>query len=200
MGQDGGDQRLGVRADGARLALEPLGAPFGVAPMGTGHVIGQCTVAPAAVAAGMDGDQLAAVKHLDRASGGACVDLLADQPMRDGMSWTRNLGRVLKLGSPWLEDGPDDGETERYSADFKARVALEALRGELTTAQLAAKHGLHQTMISEWKRQAVAGLAEVFAGKTEAKAGIREEEREKLHAKIGQLVVERDFLSKASGR
>jgi transposase len=114
--------------------------------------------------------------------------------------WTRNLGRVLKLGSPWLEDGPDDGETERYSADFKARVALEALRGELTTAQLAAKHGLHQTMISEWKRQAVAGLAEVFAGKTEAKAGIREEEREKLHAKIGQLVVERDFLSKASGR
>jgi transposase len=107
---------------------------------------------------------------------------------------------VLKLGSPWLEDGPDDGETERYSADFKARVALEALRGELTTAQLAAKHGLHQTMISEWKRQAVAGLAEVFAGKTEAKAGIREEEREKLHAKIGQLVVERDFLSKASGR
>jgi transposase len=92
------------------------------------------------------------------------------------------------------------GKRKRYSADFKARVALEALRGELTTAQLAAKHGLHQTMISEWKRQAVAGLAEVFAGKTEAKAGIREEEREKLHAKIGQLVVERDFLSKASGR
>ena len=92
------------------------------------------------------------------------------------------------------------GKRKRYSADFKARVALEALRGELTTAQLSAKHGVHQTMISEWKRQAVAGLADVFAGKTEAKEGIREEEREKLHAKIGQLVVERDFLSKASGR
>jgi transposase len=55
-------------------------------------------------------------------------------------------------------------------------------------------------MISEWKRQAVDGLASVFAGKTEEKEGIREGELEKLHAKIGQLVVERDFLSKASGR
>lgn len=91
------------------------------------------------------------------------------------------------------------GKRKRYSADFKAKVALE-VRGEVTTAQLAAKHGVHQTMISEWKRQAVDGLASVFAGKTEEKEGIREGELEKLHAKIGQLVVERDFLSKASGR
>jgi transposase len=92
------------------------------------------------------------------------------------------------------------GKRKRYSADFKAKVALEALRAELTTAQLAAKHGVHQTMISDWKRQAVDGLAEVFSGKAEAKEGLREGELEKLHAKIGQLVVERDFLSKASGR
>ena len=92
------------------------------------------------------------------------------------------------------------GKRKRYSADFKAKVALEALRGELTAAQLAAKHGMHQTMISEWKRQAVDGLAAVFSGKTEAKEGVREGEMEKLHAKIGQLVVERDFLAKASGR
>jgi transposase len=92
------------------------------------------------------------------------------------------------------------GKRRRYSPDFKAKVALEALRGELTAAQLAAKHGVHQTMISEWKRQAVDGLADVFSGKAEAKEGIREGELEKLHAKIGQLVVERDFLSKASGR
>jgi transposase len=92
------------------------------------------------------------------------------------------------------------GKRKRYSAEFKAKVALEALRGELTTAQLAAKHSVHRTMITEWRRQAVDGLASVFASKTEAKEGIREEELEKLHAKIGQLVVERDFLSKASGR
>jgi transposase len=92
------------------------------------------------------------------------------------------------------------GKRKRYLADFKAKVALEALRGELTTAPLAAKHGVHQTMISEWKRQAVDGLSAVFSAKTEAKEGIREGDLEKLHAKIGQLVVERDFLAKAFGR
>jgi len=92
------------------------------------------------------------------------------------------------------------GKRKRYSAEFKAKVALEALRGELTTAQLATKHGVHQTMVSEWKRQAVDGLSSVFSGKTEAREVAREEEVEKLHAKIGQLVVERDFLAKAFGR
>ncbi len=81
-------------------------------------------------------------------------------------------------------------------------MALEALRGELTTAQLAAKHGVHQTMVGEWKKQAVEGLAAVFSGKEAAQDTARssEAEVEKLHAKIGQLVVERDFLAKASGR
>ena len=92
------------------------------------------------------------------------------------------------------------GKRKRYSAEFKAKVAMEALRGELRTSQLATKHGVHQTMIGDWKRQAMEGLVTVFSGKVEAKEGIREEELEKLHAKIGQLVVERDFLVKASGR
>lgn len=92
------------------------------------------------------------------------------------------------------------GKRKRYSAEFKAKVAMEALRGELTASQLATKHGVHQTMIGDWKRQAMERLVSVFSGKAEAKEGIREEELEKLHAKIGQLVVERDFLAKASGR
>ena len=92
------------------------------------------------------------------------------------------------------------GKRKRYAAEFKAKVAVEALRGELTTAQLATKRGVHQTMISEWKRQAVAGLTSVFSSKAEAKEGLREGKLEKLHAKIGQLVVERDFLAKAFGR
>jgi transposase len=94
------------------------------------------------------------------------------------------------------------GKRKRYAAEFKAKVALEALRGELTTAQLATKHGIHQTMVSEWKRQAVDGLASLFAGKSEAQEAAKstEIEVEKLHAKIGQLLVERDFLAKASGR
>jgi len=89
---------------------------------------------------------------------------------------------------------------KRYGADFKAKVALEAIRGELTLAELAAKHTIHQTMIAAWKRQAIEGLAATFSGKVEAAQAASEADVERLHAKIGQLVVERDFLAKASGR
>ena len=94
------------------------------------------------------------------------------------------------------------GKRKRYSADFKAKVALEALRGELTTAQLAASHGIHHTMVAEGKKQALEGLTAVFADRSAAQetAKSSEAEIEKLHAKIGQLVVERDFLAKAFGR
>lgn len=92
------------------------------------------------------------------------------------------------------------GKRKRYSASFKAKVALEAIRGEATVAELVSKHGVHQTLINTWKRQAIEGMAGVFSNKAEAAAADREGELEKLHAKIGQLVVERDFLAKASGR
>jgi transposase len=94
------------------------------------------------------------------------------------------------------------GQLQRYSAEFKAKVALEALRGELTAAQLASKHGIHQTMVGEWKKQATEGLAAVFSDRSAAQetAKSSEAEVEKLHAKIGQLLVERDFLAKAFGR
>ncbi len=55
-------------------------------------------------------------------------------------------------------------------------------------------------MIAAWKRQAIEGLASTFSGKAEAAAAAEEAELTRLHAKIGQLVVERDFLAKASGR
>ena len=70
------------------------------------------------------------------------------------------------------------GKRTRYSADFKAKVALEALRGELTTAQLAAKHGIHQTMVGEWKRQAVEGMTGVFSGKSAAQESAKASEAE----------------------
>jgi transposase len=92
------------------------------------------------------------------------------------------------------------GKRKRYSAEFKARVALDAIRGEQTIAQLAAKHGVHQTMINAWKKQAIEGMSGVFSGKAEAAEAAREGEIDQLHAKIGQLVVERDFLRRASGR
>lgn len=89
---------------------------------------------------------------------------------------------------------------KRYSADFKAKVAPEALNGDLTLAQLAAEHGVHQTMISTWRKQAIDGMASVFSGKAEAAEASRVADVESLHAKIVQLVVERDYLAKAFGR
>ena len=89
---------------------------------------------------------------------------------------------------------------KRYSAEFKAKVSLEAIRGDLTLAELAAKHGIHHTMIASWKKQAIEGMATTFSGAQEASKVAGAVELDRLHAKIGQLVVERDFLAKASGR
>lgn len=88
----------------------------------------------------------------------------------------------------------------RYSAEFKAKVAKEALRGEETLAQLATRFGVHPNMVAQWKKQAQEGLVEIFASKQDKKKGSHEGEIKELHAKIGQLTVERDFLAKASGR
>lgn len=89
---------------------------------------------------------------------------------------------------------------KRYSADFKTKVAMEGIRGDLTLGELAAKHGVHHTMIGAWKRQAMDGMASLFDGGDQAAKATSEAEIEKLHAKIGQLLVERDFLARASGR
>lgn len=56
------------------------------------------------------------------------------------------------------------GTRKRYSGEFKSRVALEAIRGEQTLSELASKHGVHQTMIAQWKRQAIEGMAAAFSG------------------------------------
>jgi transposase len=82
---------------------------------------------------------------------------------------------------------------KRYSAEFKAKVALEAIREDLTTAELAKKYDIHPTMITGWKRTAIENMASAFDGKSAAEPAISAGEIEKLHAKIGQLVVERDL-------
>ena len=88
----------------------------------------------------------------------------------------------------------------RFSAEFKAKVALEAIKSHETVAELATRYGLHPTQIAAWKREAVEKLAQVFDEKNGARDQNRDAELTKLHAKIGQLVVERDFLSKAFDR
>ncbi len=83
----------------------------------------------------------------------------------------------------------------RFTAKFKARVALEALRGDKTIQELAAKHKVHPNQVSTWKRQAVDGLGEVFSNGVDRARRDHESEIHGLHAKIGELTVERDFLA-----
>ena len=84
---------------------------------------------------------------------------------------------------------------KRYSADFKAKVAPQAIRGDQTLAEMSAKHGVHHRMIASWKRQAIDGMAGTCSGAGDAATADSDSEVEKLYAKIGQLVVERDFLA-----
>ena len=87
-----------------------------------------------------------------------------------------------------------------FSSEFKARVALEALSGAHTMAELSAKHGVHPNMIANWKRRAQQHLPELFSKKLANVDASKDAEIKELHAKIGQLTVENDFLTKAFGR
>ncbi len=72
---------------------------------------------------------------------------------------------------------------------FKARVALEAIREEMTLAELSKKYGVHATRISTWKRAAIRNMASAFARRGANPAPVGTVEIEKLHSRIGRLVV-----------
>ena len=85
-----------------------------------------------------------------------------------------------------------------HSAKFKAQVALEAIRGEKTIAEIAAHHEVHATQVTSWKNEVLENLVGIFGGES---CGRDEKERiRELHAKIGELTVERDFLEGALGK
>ncbi len=86
-----------------------------------------------------------------------------------------------------------------HSATFKAKVALAAIKGERTLAELAQQFNVHPTQITEWKRQLQERAADVFSvGSTSS--GEPPVDLKALHAKIGQLTLENDFLGSALGK
>lgn len=91
---------------------------------------------------------------------------------------------------------------KQYSAKFKAKVALEALRGEKTIAEIATQYEIHPTMIHNWKRQLLDGASGIFEQSNQAVEANSETEAQiaELHRQIGQLKVERDFLATRSAR
>lgn len=88
---------------------------------------------------------------------------------------------------------------KRHDITFKARVALEALKGIKTIQQIAKEYEVHPVQVSDWKKTMQERLAHVFDRDAAASAaGDFEREREELHAKIGELTIQVDFLEKKS--
>jgi transposase len=87
----------------------------------------------------------------------------------------------------------------RHNPEFKARVALEAIKGVKTVQELSKEFELHPVQISEWKKILTDNAIAAFEPRAGAKAdGQFDKERERLHAKIGQLSVELDWMAKKS--
>jgi len=88
---------------------------------------------------------------------------------------------------------------KRYSKEFKARVALEAIKGQKTASELASEYEVHVNQIGTWKKQALEALPEVFGRGQAQEEERREAERDRLYRQIGKLQVEVDWLKKKTG-
>ena len=87
----------------------------------------------------------------------------------------------------------------QHSAQFKAQVGLEALKGIEPVHAIAAKHGVHPVQVSQWKKEVAARLPELFAGKPDADAAAAKAREDELYRKIGRLEMELDWLKKKAG-
>lgn len=84
-----------------------------------------------------------------------------------------------------------------HSAEFKAKVALEAVRGDLTINDISKKYGVHSTQINRWKQQALTGIKTSFNGKQQKAEVDNQKLTDDLYRQIGQLTCENEFLKKS---
>lgn len=87
----------------------------------------------------------------------------------------------------------------RYTKEFKAKVALEAVKGQKTANELASEFGVHVSQINTWKKHLLEELPEVFGRRSERREAEYEAERDQLYRQIGKLQVEVDWLKKKTG-
>jgi len=87
----------------------------------------------------------------------------------------------------------------QFTAEFKARVAIEAIKGQKTIQEIAAHYEVHPSMITTWKRQALAELPQVFSDQRSRAAESDEALKDALYQQIGKLQVQLDWLKKKSG-
>ena len=91
---------------------------------------------------------------------------------------------------------------KRYTATFKAQVALELLREEKPVAQIAADHGVHPAQLHKWKAQVLEGLPSLFGGERQTAAAAKaahDKQLTELYAEIGRLTTQVTWLEKKSG-
>jgi transposase len=87
---------------------------------------------------------------------------------------------------------------KNHTTEFKAKVAIEAIRQQKTTNELTAEYSVHATQINLWKKQALAAIPGAFSGKQEKVQENQQRDIDELHRQIGQLIAERDWLKKKS--
>ncbi len=90
-------------------------------------------------------------------------------------------------------------QRKKYSAELKARIAVEAVKGQRTIQEIASHYSIHPTMVTNWKRQLLDGVSNIFSNGREQAAESEEEVRSELYQQIGKLQVEVDWLKKKSG-
>ena len=107
------------------------------------------------------------------------------------------MGQVIKnqINNLKLPD-MEKKSRRKFSAEFKVKVALEAIRERHTVEELARKHELHPTQINSWKKEFLNKAAAVFEAENPEKDAQKEADTEKLYAQIGQLKMENDWLKK----
>jgi transposase-like protein len=89
-----------------------------------------------------------------------------------------------------------NGRRKQHTAELKAKVAIAAIKGQQTTAELASMYGVHATQIGVWKKQALGELAQVFSSRRSSTVREQEDLTATLYQQIGQLKVELDWLKK----